>query len=187
MFAAVVLTGCMAGLQALPPGWRALLAYDRALVSGGELWRLLTSNLIHLGWGHLALNGAGLLIMAWLFAGERRTGIWAADLVICSLATAGGLYLFNPEVRWCVGMSGALHGLFVVGAIGWMTTGIGPGKWLILGIALKLAWEQFVGEMPLTGDIVGARVVTDAHVWGSVGGLIAAVFDGLWRRLRARL
>jgi rhomboid family GlyGly-CTERM serine protease len=187
MGAAVALAGLMTMLQALPADWRGLLAYNRVLVSGGEIWRLLTSNFVHIGWGHLLLNGAGLLVLAWLFAGDRRTANWGVDLLICSVATGAGLFLFNPEIPWCVGLSGALHGLFAVGAINWIREGMSQGKWLLAGLATKLAWEQFAGEMPLTGELVGAPVVTDAHLWGSIGGLMAAVADGLWRRLAPRL
>ena len=58
---------------------------------------------------------------------------------------------------------------------------------LLVGIAVKLTWEQIAGEMPFSGDIVGGPVVVDAHLWGSVGGLIAVSIDALWRRARARL
>ncbi len=184
---ACALVMIMTALQALPADWRGYMAYDRALVSDGQLWRLLTSNFVHLGWGHLALNASGLLVMAWLFADDLRTLQWLGALTICSVVTAGGLYLFNPEILWCVGLSGVLHGLFIVGAIAWMERGIGPGKWLLVGIAVKLTWEQIAGEMPFSGDIVGGPVVVDAHLWGSVGGLIAVSIDALWRRARARL
>jgi rhomboid family GlyGly-CTERM serine protease len=177
----------MTALQALPAHWRGWLAYDRTLVSDGQVWRLLTSNVIHLGWGHLILNSAGLLVIAWLFAADRPTSGWAIDLVICALATATGVYVLNPEIPWCVGLSGVLHGLFVIGAVGCVTAGMSEGKWLLLGISAKLVWEHFVGETPLTGEIVGGAIVTDAHLWGSLGGLVAVAIDRLWRRLGARL
>jgi rhomboid family GlyGly-CTERM serine protease len=184
---AATLTVFMAVLQSLPPTWQRWLPYDRGLIADGQVWRLISSNFIHLGWGHLILNGCGLLVMAWLFAEERRTVQWFVDLMICSFATGAGLYLMNPEILRCVGLSGALHGLFVVGAFSWVSAGIGQGKWLLLGLGLKLLWEQVFGEMPFSGGIVGGSVVTDAHVWGAVGGLIAVSIDWLWRRRRARL
>ena len=177
----------MALIQALPENWQDLIIYSRIEVAEGQVWRLLTGNFIHLGWGHLVLNVAGLLAMAVLFAQDRRAGQWAADLVICSIATSLGLYLFNPEIFWCVGLSGVLHGLFVIGALGWVVSGISLGKWLLLGISLKLIWEQTMGEMPFSGGIVGGSVVTDAHLWGALSGLMNFIAFEVWRRSRAPL
>lgn len=177
----------MAVVLVLPVTWQYWFPYDRALVADGQLWRLISSNFIHLSWGHFLLNGLGLMVIAWLFAEDRRTIQWAADLMICSVATAAGLFLLNPEILWCVGLSGALHGLFVIGALDWVKAGIAQGKWLLLGLGVKLIWEQAVGEMPFSGNIIGGSVVTDAHVWGAMGGLIAVSVDWLWRRRRARL
>ena len=181
------LLALVTGLQALPPGWHATLRYDRLAVADGELWRLLTGNLIHLGWMHLLLNGCGLLIMTWLFGEERRPLQWLVDLLICSLAVNLGLFYLTPEIFWVVGLSGVLHGLFVVGAVTWVITGIGLGKWLLAGITVKLTWEQVFGEIPLSADIVGGGVVVDAHLWGALGGLVALGVGWGWSRVAGRL
>ncbi|MEE9338293.1 MAG: rhomboid family intramembrane serine protease, partial [Methylococcaceae bacterium] len=39
------------------------LIYDRALISQGEIWRLLTAHLVHLDSEHLILNLAALLVL----------------------------------------------------------------------------------------------------------------------------
>lgn len=177
----------MALLQTLPEDTRQWLVYARIEFADGQVWRLLTGNLVHLGWGHLALNVAGLLAMAVLFAEDRPARQWGIDLVICCIATSLGLYFLNPGIFWCVGLSGALHGLFVIGAMQWVVDGISLGKWLLLGIGLKLLWEQTMGEMPFSGGIVGGTVVTDAHLWGALSGMISFLSFELWRRLRAPL
>ena len=56
----------MALLQMLPPAWHGVLRYERGAVLDGELWRLLTAHLIHLGLAHWALNAAGLVLCALL-------------------------------------------------------------------------------------------------------------------------
>lgn len=187
MIPAMALTACMIVFQALPEPLRAWMPYERIPIQDGQWWRLLSGNFIHLGWGHLILNACGLLVIAYLFAGDRRNAQWASDLIICCLATGVGLYFFNPDVFWCVGLSGALHGLFAVGAVTWIRMGIGQGRWLLACLTAKLAFEYFVGEMPFSGGIVGGTVITDAHAWGAIGGLIAYSADELWRRRRARL
>jgi rhomboid family GlyGly-CTERM serine protease len=187
MISAIGLTALMTVTQALPVSWQDWIIYERLLVADGQVWRVITGNFIHLGWGHLVMNSCGLLVIAWTFAEDRNTGQWGIDLIICSLATGGGLYFLNPEILWCVGLSGALHGLFVIGAMSWVLGGISLGKWLLVGIGGKLLWEQTVGEMPFSGGIVGGAVVTDAHLWGSIGGLIAISLSEVWRRSSTRL
>ena len=52
----------LVALQLLPEAWHRALWFDRAAIGGGEYWRILTGNLVHLGWAHLALNVGALLI-----------------------------------------------------------------------------------------------------------------------------
>ena len=163
------------------------LPYERATVEQGEFWRLLTGNLIHLGWGHLILNVAGLLAIGWLFAEEYTVLEWGWIFVVSGVVTSLGLYLFNPEIGWCVGLSGALHGLFAAGAIAWLFDGVAAGAWLLAGGAAKVGYEQIYGAMPMSEETIGGGVVTDAHLWGAIGGLAIGIAIGLWCRKHPRL
>ncbi len=184
MLPALGLAGLVAALQLLPGDWRELLRYERLAVAQGELWRLLTGNLVHLGWAHLLLNICGLLVMGWLFGADRSARAWSAAFLTCAIGCNAGLLFFSPDVFWVVGLSGALHGLFVVGAIGWVAGGDPLGKWLLLGVAAKLVWEQTVGELPFSAEVVGSSVVTDAHLWGAVAGILWLAAQEIWRRYR---
>lgn len=177
----------MTVLQALPADWRAMLRYDRDALATGQAWRLLTANFVHLGWRHLLLNLAGFLLIGWLFAEETSLLSWLGVLLVCCMASSLGLYWFAPEITWVVGMSGALHGLFVFGAVSWLLHGYRAGWGLLLGVCGKLYWEQSSGAVPLSVDIVGGAVVTEAHLWGAIGGLCAGLGLCWWRRLRPRL
>ncbi len=183
----LVLVVLMAGLQALPEDWRAALRYDRDALPAGEVWRLLSANFVHLGWPHLWLNMGGFLAIGWLFADEVPTPVWAGVLLTCCLTSSLGLYWFTPEVRWVVGLSGALHGLFVFGAVCWIRRGYRAGWGLLLGVIGKLIWEQTMGAMPMSAETVGGPVATDAHLWGALGGLCAGLVYGIWRRRQASL
>ena len=44
-------------------GLRDLLAYDRAGLGAGQVWRLLTAHFVHLGWTHMLLNLAGPVVV----------------------------------------------------------------------------------------------------------------------------
>jgi len=172
----------LVALQALPADWQRALWYDREAIAAGQYWRLLTGNLVHLGWMHLALNVGALLIGTWVFYPARNPIAWAIAQIVCSLATGLGLFWFSPDVAWCVGMSGALHGLLMIGAIDWIRQGDRVG-WLLLVIwTAKLAWEHFAGALPLSTETVGSAVVTDAHLWGAVGGLLYVAAEQIYRR-----
>ncbi len=169
-------------LQGLPAEWQRVLWYDREAVAAGEYWRILTGNLVHLGWMHLALNVGALLIGTWVFYPARNPIAWAIAQIVCSVVSSLGLFFFSPDIAWCVGMSGALHGLLMIGAIDWIRQGDRVG-WLLLAIWTgKLAWEQLNGAMPFSTETVGSAVVTDAHLWGAVGGLLYVAVEHIYRR-----
>lgn len=167
----------MGALQALPAGWQDWLRYDRDALAGGQAWRLLTAPLIHLGWAHLGLNAVGLALVSWIFASAWPPWRWLLALGIAGLISTLGVHVANPEVYWLVGLSGALHGLFAFGAVGWVFAGDRMGWVLLAGLGAKLAAEAWLGGMPVSEAIVGGAVITAAHLWGAVGGLIAAALD----------
>jgi rhomboid family GlyGly-CTERM serine protease len=177
----------MVALQAAPLSWQQALRYDRAAVGSGELWRLVTAHFVHLGWGHLALNLAGLVLGTWLFATDRSPPQWLLATFVAALACGLGLWWFSPDVRSCVGLSGVLHGLMVVGFGGWILAG---DRWAIGLLALvvgKMAWEQTGGSMPWEATLAGGTVITDAHLWGALGGALYLAGSAAWWFVRRRL
>jgi rhomboid family GlyGly-CTERM serine protease len=181
---------CMSILQALPLPWRELLRFERNGIGNGEIWRIVTGHYVHLGWGHLALNATGLALGAWVFGAERRPQQWFNATLLSTLACGLGLWWLSPEVAWCVGLSGVLHGLMIVGTGSWILRGE-PAGWWVAGLwVLKLGWEHFRGEVPLTAALAGGAVVTDAHLWGAAGGvlyLLLSEIRAIWRRRNARV
>lgn len=149
------------------------LRFDRAAILDGQLWRLLTGNLVHLGWPHLAMNLAGLALI-WLLVGHlftSRQWIWVA--IICGLGVSGGLLAFNPELLWYVGLSGVLHGFLISGCLADLRTGH-RGAWLLLILVwAKLIWEQTAGPLPGSEATAGGAVVVDAHLYGALAGILA--------------
>jgi rhomboid family GlyGly-CTERM serine protease len=175
--------GGMVISQLLPDAWQEGLRYDREQMAAGQAWRLLTACIVHLGWAHLALNGVGLLLMSWIFAADWPPYRWLLALGISGLVSTLGVHLGNPEVFWLVGLSGALHGLFAFGAIGWLRMRERVGWALLAGLAAKILYEQVIGSLAVSEAIVGGAVIEDAHLWGVLGGLLAAGIDRVcWRR-----
>lgn len=169
-------------LQLLPADWHRALWYDRQAVAAGEYWRIVTGNLVHLGWAHLALNVSFLLIGIWLFHAARSPIGWIVAQLVCSLTTNLGLYFFQPDVASCVGMSGALHGLLIIGGVDLWREGDRLGIGLLVFAVAKIAWEQTSGAVPLSEATLGARVITAAHLWGAVGGAVFVIGEMALRR-----
>jgi membrane associated rhomboid family serine protease len=109
---------------------------------------------------------------------------WGFATALSTLACGLGLWWFSPDIHWCVGLSGVLHGLMVVGALTWILRGEPAGWWLAGFWALKLIWEALRGEMPWSGALTGGTVVTDAHLWGACGGLLYVALSVVWSRRR---
>src|SRR5690606_7331879 len=74
----------MAALQAA--GLAHSLRYDRQAILDGEVWRLLSGNLVHLGWSHLWLNAFGLLLVWLLFGPLLPSSVWLLQAAWASLA-----------------------------------------------------------------------------------------------------
>jgi rhomboid family GlyGly-CTERM serine protease len=165
-------------LALLGESGRLALRYERDAVLQGEYWRLLTGHLVHGTWLHLLLNGAGLGLIAALFPRDYSLAAWALIAACAAAAIDVGFVLYEPQLRWYVGLSGVLHGTLAAGAIAWWRH---ESRLLALVLSVifvgKLAWEQVQGALPLSGDL---SVVVDAHLYGAVGGAIAGVI--LWFR-----
>lgn len=154
--------------------YRFLGRYDRAAISAGEIWRLVTGHLVHLSWGHTWLNLVALLLMTVLLDDLMRARDWLVAFVVAAAAINTGLYFLEPEVSWYVGLSGSLHGVMIVGAIAMLRTNSIMAVILLIGIAGKLAWEQSLGPIPLSESTSGGAVLVDAHLYGAIGGLLAS-------------
>jgi rhomboid family GlyGly-CTERM serine protease len=158
------------------------LRYDRLAILDGQWWRLLSGNIVHLGWPHLVLNLAGLFLVWLLFRHTLTTRRWILVTAASALAIGGGLLMFDPGLEWYVGLSGVLHGLFAAGLVTALFAGNRADWLLLIFFAAKIAWEQLVGTMPGTAEIAGGNVIVDAHLYGAIGGAVAALLLALLKR-----
>ena len=163
---------------------RALLQFDRLAILDLEIWRLLTGHLVHLGPSHWLLNTFGL-ILVWLLVGMHFTSWqWLIVTVISIAGVDAGLWFFDSQLVWYVGMSGFLHGILAAGVVkGFQTV---PREALMVGVAvlIKILYEQLIGPLPGSEQSASGNVVVDAHLYGALAGLcIAAVF---WKKDRAK-
>ncbi len=177
-----VLTLVLLVLWVLGEGLTLVLRYDRPALAAGQLWRVLSAHLVHADLRHLALNLAGLAVVALLFPDEYAAREWFLIGACSASAIAGGLWWLNPEISWYVGLSGVLHGALAAGALGWwFSQPRGPAAALTAILCSKLAWEQVYGALDWSG---GMAVIVDAHLYGAAAGLLAAIFMRIRRATR---
>lgn len=145
------------------------MRFDRALIEQWQIWRLVTGHLTHLNWNHFMLNMTGLGIVVYFFANYQTTGYWMLALLYLALFCSGGL-LLDGELNRYVGLSGVLHGLFIIGGRLEMLRFKASGIALLLLIIGKLIWEQLNGAMPGSESLTGGRIAINAHLYGAMAG-----------------
>jgi rhomboid family GlyGly-CTERM serine protease len=152
---------------------RSALEYQRDAVLHGQVWRLLTASLVHLGWVHLVRDLAGLCLIWGLFSHwlDERTWLWL--MTGCALGVGVGLLAFAPGVIWYVGISGVLFGMFCAGALCEYRSRPLYASALLLGMAAIIVWALVAGALPGETIGLGGKVVPQAHLFGALaGGLI---------------
>ena len=156
-------------------GARLLLRYERGRIAAGEVWRLATGHIVHLGNSHLVLNLAGLALVAYLVGPALDLRRWLLAILTSAAAISGAFWVFEPRLDWYVGLSGVLHGLLAAGVVaGWDTRH--AESWLLAAVLVaKLAWEQLAGPLPGSEAAAGGPVVTVAHLYGTLGGGLAGL------------
>jgi rhomboid family GlyGly-CTERM serine protease len=124
---------------------RALLAalqFDGVAIRDGQLWRVVTGNLVHWDRQHLLLDGVAFLVLGLTY--ERRFPR-SYPLLLLAAALAVGIVgiVYWPPQTLCRGLSGITAAQFAA-ALGAEAIGTrrNPGRWLWLGpaVALFLAW-----------------------------------------------
>jgi rhomboid family GlyGly-CTERM serine protease len=133
----------------------------------------LSHALVHLNAQHLMLNIAALVFIYLIFPAAFKSLSWIVALAISAIASAYGIFYYSPNTEWLVGLSGALHGLFVYAAL----RSRASIAWLV-AIIIKLIIEQMPDLMPtnnltqMTEQFINNPVIVDAHLWGAAGGLL---------------
>jgi rhomboid family GlyGly-CTERM serine protease len=160
------------------PGSADVLAYDRAAILRGEIWRLWSGHLVHfsashLGWDLLAVALAG----AWIERAGFRGGCWL--WVIAPPLVSLLLLLGEPTLARYGGLSAMATACVVFACLGELRRAEANRAiwWIILAlVALKIGWEFFTGETIFARfDNSTVRAIPLSHAAGAG----AAVFLSL--------
>ena len=151
---------------------RLALRYERDAIHAGEIWRLVTGHIVHLGPSHMLMNIAALAVLAFAFSRILGPRDWLATGLGAALAISAGMLLLFPSIDWYVGLSGVLHGFWAAACIAAWPYDRRFATVLSVLLAAKLLFELIFGALPVTGSIASGPVVTDAHWLGAAGGLL---------------
>jgi rhomboid family GlyGly-CTERM serine protease len=163
------------------PLFQAPLIYDRVAIGSGELWRLVTGNLVHLSTVHFVYNVMALLLAGALIEIQRHRHF----LLLCLLSSAlvgVALYFGRPEIAVFGGLSGivtaavtflCLHGLENAGAWRWLCLAV------LICLVVKIGVEMALGSsLLLPTEPENFVAVPESHAVGAVTALLLF----LWSR-----
>ncbi|PTU31922.1 rhombosortase [Stenotrophobium rhamnosiphilum] len=168
--------------QLLGESGREWLSYDRGLIEAGQWWRLITGSFVHLGWWHLFLNEMGLAVLVLLCPQPLSFAVWIRRLLILSLGMSLGLYFFVPSLNSYVGMSGVIHGLFLLGLVPQILKKDLIALGCLLYLIGKLAWELFSGAPVSDESALGGHVVLESHLFGTLTAFAYGIMFRVYKR-----
>lgn len=171
----------MAALQAGAPMTVEALRYEAEGLKAGELWRLFSAHLVHLGWRHWLWNASGLGLIILLFTPWLTVERLLVLSLISALSVSLGLLFFSPQVVWYVGLSGVLHGVLVAGGLQELKARRWEGAFVLALVGLKLIGEQHWGPLAASEAGIGGPVLVDAHLYGACGGVLGWLLTVGWR------
>jgi rhomboid family GlyGly-CTERM serine protease len=163
-----------------------LLAYDRHQLNEFQWWRLITGHFLHTNIMHLLLNTAGLTLLWALHGHYYQTPHYLIIFLLLCLGTSVGLYLFAPQMQWYVGLSGVLHGLFIIGAYFDIHNKFKTGWLLLIGVWLKVLHEQIYGASEDVAQLIAANVAVDAHLFGTITGSSIILYYFIQHKIRTK-
>ncbi len=150
-----------------------------------QVWRIWTAHWVHVGWIHYFLNMLAFICLPFIFPQFKSLHI-SVLLLLLPIAVSLSFYLFFPHIMAYAGLSGVLHGLYVVAAMVCL-----PKQeerhfsiLVLLLIAGKLLWENTFGQMG-TAELIGSPVLVEAHLLGASSGFMyALVYLGILKSLK---
>jgi len=147
------------------------LRYQQLEVSQGQWWRLFTANFCHSNWYHWSLNMLGLVMIDYFYQPVISLKLRSWLMLFCMLVNVILLDWF-VNLNWYVGMSGALHGYLIGGALITFAQFKIINSLIIVIVSGKLFAELFWEINFTTAELIEANVVEEAHLFGALSAVI---------------
>ncbi len=168
-------------LAAMIPALNGTLSYDRALVAGGQCWRLFTGHLAHDSLRHFAYDALAMTTLGIACERQRRgaallaialsSGVISLILLpLCAdVSSYRGLSALATALYSCV-----LGAMFFDGRSRNDARRVALAASLFLGFVFKTLYEAVAG-VPLFAPDPGVEPWPIAHLFGAAAGLIASL------------
>ncbi len=160
-------------LQVVNGYLNGVLSYHRADFLNHIYCEWLTPNLVHFSWMHWLLNILNLIAIVIIF-----NKVWSSKKLLTIFAISSAfiminLYIFNPNIKSYVGMSGVLYALAIYGAL----QNLKYDKLISLAVLLYVLLKLFFGDtvnhfMGVDVALSGLKVVREVHWYGAMIGVL---------------
>lgn len=173
----VLLCSIATAIYLVPP-LAGVAIYDREAIAGGEWWRLITGNLVHLSPLHLIFDVVALSVVGTVIELRGARYWW---LVCCAAGAVIGLavYLAAPELRYYGGLSGIVTAAVVYLCLDGLRD---TGGWrrlcmfVLVLAAIKIGIEFVSGETVLSmTESQPFETVPVSHLAGACTALLAFI------------
>lgn len=98
-----------------------------------------------------------------------------------SILVGGLLYFMTPNVNHYVGLSAILHGVIVAGAILDLKRDRVANLILLIGVSVKISWEQSPYYIDDMSEFIGGNVLVESHLMGALVGLVVVILGVVGR------
>lgn len=166
------------------------LQFNRQAICEGQIWRLLSGNMVHWSREHFMLDVAVFVLVGLIY--EPRMGrFYPWVILVSALAVGLGVFIVSPEMATYRGLSGVDSGQFAAAlAVEYGLAHRCWRRWLWLApvtavFVLKIAFESISGQMFFATESLGdiGLPVPIAHAAGAVAGAIGAAIAGAGKQL----
>ncbi len=149
-----------------------VLDFDRNAIYQGEWWRLFTGHLMHNNAWHLGMNFGALIVILAVQGMHLTVARFLVLLIAGCLMISLDILFLSPNMMIYCGLSGWLHCLLVWGALADIVKHWSSGWLILIGVFIKVIWEQIHGGSSEIITLIGSKVAVDAHLFGAFTGLI---------------
>ena len=143
----------------------------------GEYWRFLSGHLIHYSWSHCISNFAGLLLLAAIFKHFNLTLNWLLASVVIAIAISSGLILFSHLLKWYVGFSGVLTGLYAYASMKTYSENKKLSAAILFGLTIYVTIQLLQGELINSLLIPDLKASSYAHAYGLCAGILFGFYE----------
>ena len=136
------------------------------------LWGIFMAPLLHGGFQHLMANTLPFLVLGWLILSTRKLQHFLTISFVIVVVSGLGTWIIGPARSVHLGASGLIFGYFgFLLLAGYFERSV---KSILLAIVVFLLYGSLIwGVLP-----IAEGVSWQAHLFGFVGGAIAAYFTG---------